>query len=77
MPRETPSLDESSLQIEVNGETRAVRARTLGELCAELALAEGPIATAVNGEFVAKAMRDRLVLKEGDRVEIVSPREGG
>lgn len=34
-------------------------------------------ATAVNGEFVRATARQMTPLKDGDKVEIVSPRAGG
>ena len=61
----------------VNGETRETEARTLGDLCRELGLADAKIATAVNGEFVPAATRGRAQLADGDAVEVVSPRQGG
>ncbi len=66
-----------SLQIVLNGEARETRARTLAELCAELGHGDGRIATAVNGDFVPASRRAETRLAAGDRIEIVSPRQGG
>lgn len=39
--------------------------------------AERPYAVAVNGNFVARADYDKVILQEGDQVDIVSPVGGG
>jgi sulfur carrier protein len=61
----------------VNGEPADTVARTLAELVAQMGLAENAVATALNGEFVARAERARTQLAAGDKVEIVAPRQGG
>ena len=65
------------MQILINGEPAATEARNLDELCASLGLADQKIATALNGSFVAAAMRTRTALAPSDEIEIVSPRQGG
>ncbi|MCL4766181.1 MAG: sulfur carrier protein ThiS [Hyphomicrobiaceae bacterium] len=65
------------MAVSVNGEPRTTEARTLAELVDETGLAGARIATAVNGEFVPERARAALHLAEGDRIEIVSPRQGG
>ena len=65
------------MQIVINGEPTKTGAQTLAELCAALGFAGAKVATAVNGNFVAKRNRDRLRLAENDSVEIVTPRQGG
>jgi sulfur carrier protein len=69
--------DTGELQLVVNGETACVSAATLGELVAELGLAGRRVATALNGDFVPERARSATPLSDGDRVEIVSPRQGG
>lgn len=64
------------MKIELNGDSRDVQARTLGALLVELGLS-GRVATALNEEFVPATLREKLVLKAGDRVEIVAPMQGG
>ena len=64
-------------RIVVNGEPRATTAASLATLLAELELASTRVATAVNGDFVPEAARASTPLREGDKVEIVSPRQGG
>ena len=66
-----------SLQIWVNGQPQKTEASNLAELCVELGHGDMKVATAVNGEFVPAARRAEVVFAEGDRVEIVSPRQGG
>ena len=63
--------------IHVNGEAATTRAATLAELVAELGFAETAVATALNGEFVARHARATTQLSPGDHVEIVAPRQGG
>ena len=38
---------------------------------------EARVATALNGEFVPARARAATPVKEGDRIEIVAPRQGG
>lgn len=65
------------LAIVVNGEPMRVAADTLGALVSALGLSGKRVATAHNGDFVPERARDRVRLKSGDRVEIVSARQGG
>ncbi len=65
------------MQLTVNGETRNVSAATLADLLAELDY-EGPwLATARNGEVVHRDERGDCRLRHGDRIEILSPMQGG
>ncbi len=63
--------------ITVNGERTETPARTLAELVAAGGFAETQVATALNGDFVARGARAATLLTEGDAVEIVAPRQGG
>jgi sulfur carrier protein len=65
------------LKLTVNGEDREVSADTLAALLAELDYAGGWLATAVNSTVVRVADRAACRLRDGDRVEILSPRQGG
>lgn len=65
------------MKIIVNGEARDTGAKTLQELCAALGLVDMKIATAVNGDFVPAAAREDHALEQNDKVEIVTPRQGG
>jgi sulfur carrier protein len=61
----------------VNGVATASVAETLADLIAELGYGDSRVATARNGEFVAARLRGDTRLAEGDRIEIVAPRQGG
>lgn len=65
------------IELVVNGRKSATAARTLAELLDEQELAEAKVATALNGHFVPEARRASTGLAAGDRVEIVSARQGG
>jgi sulfur carrier protein len=65
------------MQIRVNGKPRDVAAATLAALLLELEYEEGAVATALNQNFVRKSDRDKTPLKDGDAVEILTPRQGG
>jgi sulfur carrier protein len=61
----------------VNGERREVAAATLFEALQALDYGEAKVATALNGEFVPARARGATLIKDGDRIEIVAPRQGG
>ena len=61
----------------VNGEPREVAAATLAEALAALDYGDAMVATALNGEFVPKRARETTSLSDGDKIEIVAPRQGG
>ena len=61
----------------VNGEATETKAATLAELVAQLGFGESAVATALNGQFVARHARAAARLSDGDSVEIVAPRQGG
>lgn len=65
------------MDVVVNGKEIETAARFLSDLVAEHALGDGKVATALNGNFVAVASRTATLLQPGDRIEIVSPRQGG
>jgi sulfur carrier protein len=68
---------EMSVLLIVNGEPVETAATTLAGLLVERGLSDAKIATAVNGGFVAARAREAQPLVSGDRVEILSPRQGG
>ena len=61
----------------VNGERREVAAGTLAEALQALEYGEAKVATALNGEFVPARARGATPVRDGDRIEIVAPRQGG
>lgn len=66
-----------AIRIVVNGEETATEAATLEALVASLGHEARSVATAVNGQFVARGQRAQCRLAKGDAVEIVAPRQGG
>ncbi|MBI1868574.1 MAG: sulfur carrier protein ThiS [Methylocystis sp.] len=65
------------MRISVNGQAFEVSATTLELLLEELGYATATAATALNQQFVRRPDRGEAVLREGDAVEIVTPRQGG
>ena len=65
------------MRLVVNGEMQEVPATTLAEALQSLDLEEAKVATALNGEFVPARARAATLVKDGDRIEIVAPRQGG
>ena len=65
------------MKLMVNGEAHEVAATTLAELLAALNYEGDWLATAVNSDLVHKAHRAELQLSDGDRIEILSPMQGG
>ena len=65
------------MKIFLNGDARELSAGTLDAALAELGYAQATVATAVNGEFVPKAERPETRLKDGDRLEVLAPLQGG
>jgi sulfur carrier protein len=61
----------------VNGEPREVAGGTLAEALQVLDYGEAKVATALNGEFVPARARGSTLVKDGDRLEILAPRQGG
>lgn len=61
----------------VNGREIETAARLLSDLVAQQVLPDQKVATALNGQFIPIAKRSDTQLKPGDRIEIVSPRQGG
>ncbi len=64
------------MKIVLNGDAREVSASTLLALLEECGFS-GRVATALNEEFVPAHLRDSQPLKDGDRVEVVAPMQGG
>ena len=65
------------MKITVNGTAQETTATTLDALLIEQGYGTAKVATAVNETFVPAALRPVQRLNEGDRVEIVAPRQGG
>ena len=50
---------------------------TLADALHRSSSSDANVATALNGEFVPARVREAIRLKDGDRIEIVAPRQGG
>jgi sulfur carrier protein len=65
------------MKITVNGVERELDAATLAAALQALDYGGAVVATALNGHFVVARARAATHLAEGDRIEIVAPRQGG
>lgn len=65
------------MQIDLNGERIDTAAATLSTLIEERGFDPASVATAVNGDFVPRTLRDRTALSAGDKIEVLSPMQGG
>ena len=65
------------MRIIVNGEQREVVAQTLEAVLVECGYHSPKIATALNSTFIHRHLRSETTLSENDRIEVVSPIEGG
>jgi sulfur carrier protein len=65
------------MKLTVNGEPCTVEAVNLAEILQKLEYADAIVATALNGEFVPARRREATPVREGDRIEILAPRQGG
>ena len=61
----------------VNGEPREVVATAIPALLQELEYEGAFLVVAVNHDVVQRRRWDDIELKAGDRIEIVTPRQGG
>jgi sulfur carrier protein len=73
----TPRSMPPATSILVNGDTCSVRATRLDLILAELGYGEGRVATALNGAFIPAGRRAEIHVASGDRIEVVSARQGG
>lgn len=65
------------MKILVNGDWRDVTTNVLATVLQELGYREGAFATALNGDVVPSAARTQAPVREGDRLEILAPMQGG
>ena len=65
------------MKILVNGAWRDTQSPELTRALEELGYGGSVVSTAVNGEFIAAALRARTRLAEGDRIEVLAPMQGG
>ena len=64
------------MKITINGNSQLIQANNLEDLLLELKY-QGKLATALNENFIPLNERKKATLKDGARVEIVAPMEGG
>jgi sulfur carrier protein len=65
------------MRLIVNGEDHDISSETLAELLLSLDYEGDWLATAVNGEIVHRDDRAAFALNDRDRIEILSPMQGG
>ena len=65
------------MRVVVNGNEMEVASATIVDLLIEMGYEDMPVATAVNMAVVRKKDRAQTELKDGDRIEILVPMQGG
>ncbi|WP_353474389.1 sulfur carrier protein ThiS [Salipiger sp. H15] len=65
------------MRIDLNGESLTTTAPTLATLLAERGFDPASVATALDGAFVPRGLRERTALRDGAKVEVLSPMQGG
>jgi sulfur carrier protein len=65
------------MNILVNNEAREIAGPSLAEALDELGYGGAVIATAVNGDFAPARSRASLMLRDGDRLDLLAPMRGG
>ena len=65
------------MNIMINGKNKNIISVNLTFALDELGYKKMKLATALNGEFVSVQARDKINLKEGDKLEVLSPQQGG
>lgn len=65
------------MKIYVNGQITETTSQTLYELMIELDFDLECIATAIDGEFVSKTKYQETLLKVNQKIEVLSPMQGG
>ena len=65
------------MNIIVNGEDKEISNTKLDEVLIELGYTGKKLATALNGNFVSIEERENTALSEGDKIEVLSPQQGG
>ena len=65
------------MNIVINGENVETKNENLVALLSELGYGTAKVATALNEEFIPVTSRSGIHLKNGDRLEILAPMQGG
>jgi sulfur carrier protein len=71
------SIVHATITVVVNGAAQTTTAQTLAQWVDTQGLAGNALATAVNGQFIPRALRAQHVLSEGDTILTFQPIEGG
>ncbi len=65
------------MRVIVNGEPREIASQSVEALLAELEYEGTHFAIALNYDVVPKSRWSQTALKNGDEIEIITPRQGG
>ena len=65
------------MRVTVNGEPREIASRSVEALLSELEYEGTHFAIAVNYDVLPKSRWAETMLKAGDEIEIITPRQGG
>ena len=65
------------MRIDLNGAEVTTQAQTLAALLDELGFDAASVATALDGQFVARAARATTSVSDGAKIEVLSPMQGG
>ena len=65
------------MRIDLNGAPISTRAATLAALLEERGFDAASVATALDGRFVPRSARAATALRDGAKVEVLSPMQGG
>ena len=65
------------MKISVNGQPHEVKATTIAAILTEIGYGDAMVATALNGDFVTADRRMNQIVREGDALEVLAPRQGG
>jgi len=65
------------MRVTVNGESRDISSASVGALLSELEYEGTHFAIALNYDVVPKSRWAETVVKAGDEIEIITPRQGG
>jgi sulfur carrier protein len=68
---------DAAIALTINGERKRLYARSPRDLLAELEFEGGFFAIAVNRKVIPRERWDESLLRDGDVIEIVTPRQGG
>lgn len=65
------------MNIYVNGVQTLVESNSLERVLVQLGYQDVTVATAINGDFVPLSQRKNSSIKDGDKLEILAPMQGG